>query len=273
MGISLNGQLFMLFPGPVQLLHMMANCEKIQTQVRRSEKKHLNEAYKLVRYKLEGPQSKIRIQTPAEKAFVILQAAIGQHYFQEQSLRQQMSNMVDSASQILSAVEQYSLEGSRHGQVATQGMLFRRSLYSGIWGENDGVLNQIGGVNQTMVARLKESGISTFVDAAKSSEEEIVRACGVAASFASSLRAAASKILQHTLKLSACTRANDDGIELCIKLEPRAGRASEHYGGERVVSYSLMTYTDRAGGLLHSCEDITTGCEMRLKCPAKFGRA
>ena len=42
--------------GPVQLLHFISNCTKIQTQVRRDEKKHLNAAYKLIKYKLEGPQ-------------------------------------------------------------------------------------------------------------------------------------------------------------------------------------------------------------------------
>ena len=62
--------------------------------------------------------SKIRIQTPAEKVFVMLQAAVGQHYFSDVQLRQQMSNMIDDASQILSAVEQYAKEGSGHGQVA-----------------------------------------------------------------------------------------------------------------------------------------------------------
>lgn len=52
--------------------------------------------------------SKIRIQEPGEKVFVMLQAAIGQHYFQDGGLRQQMTNMIDGASQILSAVEQVS---------------------------------------------------------------------------------------------------------------------------------------------------------------------
>lgn len=40
--------------GPVQLLHMISNCSKIQTPVRRHEKKALNEAYKRIKYKLEG---------------------------------------------------------------------------------------------------------------------------------------------------------------------------------------------------------------------------
>ena len=259
--------------GPVQLLHMMSNCEKIQTQVRRMEKKPLNEAYKLIKYKLEGPQSKVRIQTPAEKVFVMLQAAIGQHFFQDFALRQQMSTMIDGASQILSAVEQYAKEGSGHGQVATQGMLFRRSLYSSLWGENDGVLNQIGGVTQEMAAKLKDSGISTFADAVSSSDEAIASACNVTSSFPSSLRSAASKILQHTLKLSACIKEKDDGgIELYVKLERRVA-GSEDTGRERVVSYSLLIFTDRAGGLLHYSEDITKDCEMKVLCPEKFGRA
>jgi len=74
----------------------------------------LNEAYKTIKFKLEGPQSKVRIQTDAEKCFVMLQAAIGQYFFGEFALRQQMSYMIDGASQVLSAVEQYAKEGSRN---------------------------------------------------------------------------------------------------------------------------------------------------------------
>lgn len=46
--------------GPVQLLHMISNCSKIQTPVRRHEKKALNEAYKRIKYKLEGCVSNSR---------------------------------------------------------------------------------------------------------------------------------------------------------------------------------------------------------------------
>lgn len=218
-------------------------------------------------------QSKIRIQTPAEKAFVMLQAAIGQHYFQDGALRRQMSNMIDGATQILSAVEQYAKEGSGHGQVATHGMLFRRSIYSSLWGEHDGVLNQIGGVTQEMTSKLKAIGISTFADAVNSSDHDIARACNVTESFASSLRTAASKILHRTLKLSACSKeTGGGGLEVLIKLERRVAGVSGETG-ERVVSYSLLVFTDRPGGLLHYSEDITKECEMKVQCPEKFGRA
>ena len=259
---------------PVQLLHMLSNCTKLQTTVRRDEKKHLNSAYKTIKYKMDGPQSKIRIQQPEEKAFVMIQAAIGRHYFEDNSLRQQMSNLIDTASQILTAVEQYAKEGSGHGQVATQGMLFRRSLYSSLWGENDGVLNQINGVSQEMVARLKEHGISSFADAMTSSDDILANACNAPTSFAGSLRASAAKILHRTLKLSACTRQTDDrGLELLVKLDRRVAGASGQSGDDRVVSYSLLIFTDRAGGLLHHSEEITKVCQMRVRCPDTFGRA
>jgi replicative superfamily II helicase len=139
--------------GQHKLLTCLSNCAKIQEPIRRNEKKALNEAYKTIKYKLEGPQSKVRIQTDAEKCFVMLQAAIGQYFFSEFALRQQMSRMIDGASQVLSAVEQYAKEGSRHGQVAIQSMLLRRSLYTSLWGEHDGVLKKIGGVTQDMAAK------------------------------------------------------------------------------------------------------------------------
>lgn len=99
----------------MQLLNMMANCGKIQTAVRRDEKKLLNAAYKLIKYKFEGPQSKIRIQSPQQKAFVMLQSAVSGHYFDDFTLRQQIVEVVNNSSQALSACEQYALEGSKHG--------------------------------------------------------------------------------------------------------------------------------------------------------------
>ena len=106
--------------GPHQLLNLLSNCEKIQSPVRRHEKKHLNDAYKLIKHKLEGPQSKVRIQTPAEKVFVLLQS-IGQHDFEDFALRQEVNSVVDGAVRILTAVEEYSRDGSRHVVDAKRG--------------------------------------------------------------------------------------------------------------------------------------------------------
>ena len=51
-------------------------------------------------------------------------------------------------------------------------MLFRRSLHSSLWGENDGILNQINGVTQEMTAKLRAIGISTFADAMNSLSDD-----------------------------------------------------------------------------------------------------
>jgi ATP-dependent DNA helicase HFM1/MER3 len=258
--------------GPLQLLHMLSRCQKIQSPVRRAEKKELNEAYKLVKYKFEGPQSKIRIQTPEQKLFVLLQASIGKHHFHDTSLRREMSNILDGAFRILAAVEDYAREGSRHGEVAVQGWLLRRSLYSSLWGDKDGVLNQINGISQEMTKKLANNGIKTFTDAVNSSVDEIVEALNVTPTFASGVRTASAKILQRTLKLSACTKPNENGgLNLHIKVERKV------QGGEtsvdRIVYYSLLAYTDRPGGLLHYCEDLAIDAEMIVPCPLQFGRA
>ena len=155
-------------------------------------------------------------------------------------------------------------------------MLLRRSLFSSLWGENDGVLNQINGVTREFTQKLRDNGISTFADAVNSSNENIARFCGVTTSFAASLRSAAAKILKRTLKVSARTEAKNDGnLELHIKLERRVpnARSVEETNNDKVVSYSLLVFTDRAGSLFHYSEDITSACEMRVQCPEKFGRA
>jgi len=41
--------------GPLQLLHMMSNCAKIQTPVKRNEKKALNEATRRNKYQARRP--------------------------------------------------------------------------------------------------------------------------------------------------------------------------------------------------------------------------
>lgn len=257
--------------GPLQLLHMLSRCEKIQTPVRRAEKKELNEAYKLVKYKFEGPQSKIRIQTPEQKAFVLLQASIGRHHFRDASLRREMSNILEGAFRVLAAVEDYAREGSRHGEVAVQAWLMRRSLYSSLWGDKDGILNQVNGITHEMTKKLTNNGIKTFADAMNSSSEDIVKALNVPPSFASGVRTAAAKILQHTLKLSASTKPNESGgLDLHIKVERKVNGGET--GDNRVVYYSLVVYTDRAHGLLHYCEDLASDAEMVVSCPPKFGR-
>ena len=83
---------------------------------------------------------------------------------------------------------------------------------------------------------------------------------------------AASTFLQRTLKLSACSKDDDGKLSHCVKLDRRATESIEETS-ERIVSYSLVIFTDRAGGLLHYSENITKECDISVQCPDKFGRA
>lgn len=259
--------------GPHQILNFLARCTKLQSQVRRKEKKHLNAAYKLVKFKYEGPQSKIKIQTPEQKLFVLLQSAIGNHHFEDSSLEKEMGKVVDNAVRILTAVEEYSREGSCNGLVLAQSHLLRRCIFHGIWGDNDGVLKQIGGITHDIEAKLKANGIVSFADVVNSDGREIARACGMTAAFGDSLRAAAAMILQCTLKLTCYTKEGDDGLDLVVKVHanelenlPRGENAKDS------VKYSLLVFTNRPGGLLFSGDDICEERELVVRCPAKFGR-
>lgn len=129
--------------GPKEILLVLSECEGLHRPVRRSEKKFLNGVYKQIKYKYDGPQSKIKIQKSPQKAFVLLQAAVGQLYLEDYTLRQEMTFTVDYATRMLMAAEAYSVEGSKHGRVALQCLLLRRSLSSSLWGADDGVLNQV----------------------------------------------------------------------------------------------------------------------------------
>jgi ATP-dependent DNA helicase HFM1/MER3 len=261
------------------LLKFLAECDRLHRPVRRSEKKALNEVHKLIRYKLpvDGPPSKVRVQSPWEKTFVLLQAAIGQHYLEDVTLRQEMSFMVEYATRILSAVEDYTIDGSMNGQVALQSLRLRRSLATCLWGPGDGVLNQLRGVGHKTTAKLRFSKISSFVDVLSATSEAIERAAGRAPPFGKELRTAVSKILAGTLQLSSCLEYEGNVPKYVVCSLARRGTMS---GAELVdsdesagiVKYTLVVYTDRPGGSLVVQPNITSIGEYRLPCPPTFGK-
>lgn len=261
--------------GQLQIIHFLANCSKLQTHIKKKEKKELNAAYKnVIKYKFEGPQSKVRIQSPDQKVFVLLQSAISNHRFVDSDLCKQMESLVDETLRILAALEEYSKEGSCNGHLIVQSQLLRRSIFHGMWGEKDGLLKQIGGVTHDVESKLRANGISSFTDVANSFDgEEIARMCNMPPAFGHNLRAAASVILQSTLTLSACTKECDDGLNLIIKLRRKEFDSVTRFDNTKDnVKYSLLAFTDRSGGLLLSREDVSEECDMTVKCPQKFGR-
>jgi ATP-dependent DNA helicase HFM1/MER3 len=259
------------------LLKALSEFQGLHRPVRRSEKKFLNDVHKMIRYKLDGPPSKVRVQNAAQKAFVLLQAAIGQHYLDDFTLRQEMSYMVEYATRMLSAAEEYSIEGSRNGQVALQCLKLRRSLATSLWGSGDGVLNQLRGVGHKTTAKLRFNKILSFADVLSSSSEAIEHAAGRGPPFGRELRTAVSKILQSTLQLSAYVESSDNIPKYVVcslaRRKPMPGvERVERDESSSIVKYTLAVYTDRPGSCLFFRSNVTLVGEYRMRLPSSCGK-
>jgi ATP-dependent DNA helicase HFM1/MER3 len=207
-----------------QILKVLSQVESYPP-VRRHEKKHLNECHKDIKYKLDGPPSKVRVQSPSEKAFVLLQANIGQYSFEDYTLKQEMGFIVDTASRVLSAAQEFSVRGSQNGQVAFQSLKLRRSLETCLWSEKHGVLNQFGGnMGVECTRKLMFNGIKSFEDVLASTDESIAKASGLGISFGKELRGLVSQTLREKLQISGAaieyTRGSNLPAGVVCELKP-----------------------------------------------------
>mmetsp|Transcript_14467 Transcript_14467/g.21404 ORF Transcript_14467/g.21404 Transcript_14467/m.21404 type:complete len:1093 (-) Transcript_14467:119-3397(-) len=272
--------------GPKDILLVLSECEGLHRPVRRSEKKFLNQVYKQIKYKYDGPQSKIKIQKSPQKAFVLLQAAVGQLYLEDYTLRQEMTFTVDYATRMLMAAEDFSVEGSKHGRVALECLLLRRSLSSSLWGADDGVLNQLRGVGAKTTEKLKLSNVKTFLDVMGRSSYSLDQISGRRAPFGQELRAAVATIMQNSLAISAsiddCDESGQQMIICNIEKCPiddatrdtchSRSHSNTNHSNSRVVTYTLTVHFDRPGGLLMFRKNIHCEGVQRVPCPAKFGK-
>jgi ATP-dependent DNA helicase HFM1/MER3 len=188
-----------------QILVMLSKMEIFSSHVFRNEKKELNECHRgpSMKYYLDGPKNKVRVQEPWEKAFVLLQAFIGGCRFESFALRQQMTTFGDAAIRMIEAAEEYSTKGSRHGYVAAQCKKLRRCLYFSMWGEDDGLLQQVNGISREVASRMKIAGIANFEQVMRASEMEIENAGGRPNPFGLQVKSWVSRVLQSRLTLSA----------------------------------------------------------------------
>mmetsp|Transcript_28841 Transcript_28841/g.83680 ORF Transcript_28841/g.83680 Transcript_28841/m.83680 type:complete len:297 (-) Transcript_28841:995-1885(-) len=171
--------------------------------------------------------------------------------------------------------EQYSASGSHNGKVALEILLLGRSFATSLWGAGDGVLNQILGVGQKVVARLAMAGIRNSADVLTRTSNQIEQGCAKRSPFGQDLKVALQKILDNTLSVSARIKGLNDPSQpstfiCCVdELKPncRGVDRSAH-----VLSYTLLVHTDRPGGLLMNRECICETREHRITCPDRFGR-
>ncbi|CAJ1930861.1 unnamed protein product [Cylindrotheca closterium] len=260
-----------------QVLRMLSSMEDLHVPVRRLEKKPLNACHKseAIRYKLEGPLSKVRIQDPSEKAFVLLQAYIAHEEFENYTLRQEMSTLADTAQCVLMAAQEHSTRGSMHGQVALQCLKLRRSLQLCLWGESSGVLNQIQDIGQKCTAQLKMNGIVSFEQAMAATEDHIERASGRPKPFGKRLHTIISKILQEKLTMTAeIEYTRESNIPASVQCHLRfPSQVPYNSNSEKAkVNYTLLSYTDRPGSMLFFQDGITGPGSYRFSCPTNFGK-
>ena len=260
-----------------QILNMLVDMQDFHQPVRRSEKRFLREAHKSLKHKLEGPLSKVTIQQPSQKAFVLLQASIGNLHVEDYTLRKEMTSMVELASRMLAALEEYSVRGTQHGKVVLESLKLRRTLATSIWSSQEGVLSQLIGVGTTTTFSLKLSGIATFGDVLGSSDEQIEKAAKRLPPFGSTLRKAVSKILRDTLKMSAHivfaagTRTPSHAVCELKRRDVALTDTERSKASGPEVSYTLVAFTDRPGGCLIYQRNVTEpGCYC-VEVPQKFG--
>lgn len=256
-----------------QLLTMLSKFDGLHRPVRRSEKRLLNDAHKSIKFKFEGPPSKVRVQEPHQKAFVLLQAAIGQDFLDDYTLRQEMSSIVEYSTRMLAATEEYSVYGSKHGIVALNSLCLRRSLAVSLWGVRDGVLNQLRGVGQESTAKLRFNNIVSFHDVINTSEEALEKAAGRSAPFGKKLRQAVAGILSNSLKLAIKTDESENKKYIVCQLShhPKPGNETNDESQHVAVKYTLLAYTDRPHGCLFFEQNVESPGEHRFRCPEKFG--
>lgn len=255
-----------------QVLTALCHIEDLQRSIRRKEKKLLNEAHKIIKYKLDGPPSKVRVQTPFQKSFVLLQGEIAQHYFEDYTLRQETSAMREYSFRMLSALEDYSARGSKNGHVVVQSLKLRRSLAVCLWNENEGLLNQIEGVGQASTGSLRMHGnIHSFDDVLEATPEQIDNAVvDRQKGFGLLLKNAVEKIMNGALKLSASIQ---NKVVICTLefRQPTSTRKSSGDHSSADINYTLVCYTDKAESCFYFQNNICNPEEICIPCPAEFG--
>eukprot|EP00934_Nitzschia_sp_Nitz4_P004692 Nitzschia sp. Nitz4//scaffold69_size99277//83618//88411//NITZ4_004647-RA/size99277-augustus-gene-0.30-mRNA-1//-1//CDS//3329556757//4682//frame0 len=259
-----------------QLLKCIAQMNSLQFNVRRHEKKHLNECHKResIRFKLEGPASKVRVQSPWEKSFVLLQAYIGRESFDDFTLGKEMSQLAENAQRLLLAMQEYSIKASRNGSVAFQCLRLRRSLHFALWGEMDGVLSQIEGVGSTASNQLKFIGICTFQQVTTATEQDIEKATCNPKPFGKKVKTLVDILLRSKLSLSAHIEfTRGAGLAagvICTLTKPDFCDATTSSTQEAAVTYTLLAYADDPGTCTLFKEGIASPGTFRFSPPSGF---
>ena len=275
--------------GVADLLHVLSQCSELQVQLRRSEKKVLNEMHKNSKYRIKTDlaPSKFRVNVPSHKAFIMLQASISGHTCENYTMQAEMYRMVDYATRMLSAIQDYSVGSTLHGNIALESLLLKRSFDNSLWKGTDGMLNQLPGVGVKTTAKLIKQGIVSFGDVLEANLETLEKAAGRKSPFGDELKLAAARILSDSLSVRAevndvsgevmCHVTNFDLGENVSSKEGRSyfekiKRKDVAVSKVKKSSYILAVFTDHPGGLLMWRTDLKEAGVHSVKLPKKWGK-
>lgn len=238
----------------------------------------LSPCRKAIKYKLDGPPSKARVQNPEQKAFVLLQASIGRLHLEDYALRQEMQAMVEYASRMLSAIEEYSAKGSKHGEVAFQSLRLRRSFAASLWCGKDGSLHQLQGLGAKSIANLKFHGITTFDGIMNATTDLLEKVAQRPQPFGRNLQDVVGKILGSALKLKAkleYAAGSTTPSSVICELQPKLDRqvpSCQRPTPDSTVTYSILAFTDLPGGCLYHKSDVTGVQTIEFDASPKVGK-
>ncbi|KAG7360081.1 pre-mRNA splicing helicase [Nitzschia inconspicua] len=258
-----------------QILRSISMVKDLHQSVRRNEKKELREIHKtdIIKFKISKALSKFTVQDESQKAFILLQAIISQHEFQNQTLKQEMASLTNGAAKILSAAQEYCIRASKFGNVARLCFILHRSLMVCLWGVDSGVLNQINGVGMTCVKLLRQKGIFNFRHVVESTEKDIERAAGRKFPFGRELKTTVQELLRDNLDLSAkieFIRGSGRPDSVVVTLND-PGDSTDTIGtrnGDPTVSHTIIVYSDSSAESVLLCEEnITKPCSFRVPLP------
>lgn len=247
------------------LLVAVSKIQGMHRPVRRSEKRALKVIHKQLKYKLDGPLSRVTIQQPSEKVFVLIQASLMNLAIEDQTLRQEMNMVTEFSSRMLSALEDFSVRSTRNGIVALRCMRLRRALATKCWVPTEGMLHQIPGVDQTTAANLKMAGANDFNDVMELNNEDIEKAAERSPDFGQQLKDAVEQMLKGAMTL----KVHFDSLEamaVCI-IERRSTVTidSESKASVKGITYSLLAYSDHRGKCILYRRNLTSPCTYKIK--------
>ena len=128
-----------------QLLMQLSSCEELHRNLKRDEKKPLNEVAKRMSFPYKSKES---VKTPQDKTYVLLQVSAGRMTIQnakDNGLSQDQELVADGTSRLLVALIDLAVQ-RKQGGLLEAAMHLKRSLLTGIWSGVEGLTGQISSI-------------------------------------------------------------------------------------------------------------------------------